>query len=373
MKIAIVRGPSLNPWEMQNYLPLSKKHRLLLIGSKRGEYKVKSEVRIERLTCLGEVFSFLPGGIKLLYCLFGDPQMILGLEKAISGFDIVHTAEIANYYSFQAIRARQKGQIGKVIVTCWENIAFNRERHPAQKRLKEKVRKGADHFLAVTQGAKKVLIEEGVEEERISVIPMGVDWPHSAKASRGEARGRLRILFVGRLEEEKGIWEALEAFKLLKGAGNDLQLVIVGQGSQEEKIINWLDDNQLGRWVQLKGAVEYEKIWREYRQADIFVLASKPTPTWQEQFGMVLVEAMASGLPIVATKSGAIPEVVGEAGILVEPGNSRKLADAIGRLLKDEKTRRNLGSRGLERAKARYGCRKTAKKIERLYQKILRG
>lgn len=377
MKIAIVRGPSLNPWEMQNYLPLAKKHQLLLVGSKNTRFlpagrhgKVQRGFKVEKLICLGEIFNRIPGGIKLLYHLFGDPQPLLGLEKTIAGFDIVHTAETANYYSLQAIRARQKGLVAKVGVTCWENIPFAREDYPASRELKEKVRSEADHFLAVTEGAKRALMKEGVAEERITVIPMGVDIKKFK--SKFKVKDELKILFVGRLEEEKGVWEILEAFKTLRSDYKDIKLIVVGQGTEAGKIKDWLKGSNLLRWVQLRGAVDHEKIWSEYHQSDIFVLPSKPTPTWQEQFGMVLIEAMASGLPIVATKSGAIPEVVGKAGILVEPGNIRELTDAMGGLLKDGKLREELGSRGLKRAKEKYDSLKVAEKIEGLYQKLLK-
>ena len=386
MKIAIVRGPSLNLWEMQDYLPLTQKHELLAIGSLKGHYAWGSGITTKKLLCLGEPFSFIPGGIKFLYRRFGDPQIILGLERAVYGFDVVHTAECSNYYSFQALKARRKGWFGKLVVTCWENIAGAHEDYPAQRKIKKEVIEGADYFLAVTNGAKEALLADGVVAEKITVIPMGVDIDKFRNQEsplrqglvgqaeiRNQGKRSLEILFVGRMVEEKGVLELLEAFKMVcKQLGDDVdfRLRMVGNGPLYNRLMQRAQE-----WGILEKLVIEEKNYSEmpevYRSADTFVLPSKPKKDWQEQFGMVLVEAMASGLPIITTRTGAIPEVVGEAGILVEPGDVAGLSGAIVKVLKDKKIRTDLSIRGRKRAEVGYDCQKVALKIEKLYQKVL--
>lgn len=370
MRIAFVRGPSLNLWETQNYLPLQDSHELLLIGSKKGQYCWDSKTEVKRLVCLGELLGFIPGSTEILNRFYGDPQVILGLERAITGFDIVHTAETANYYSYQAVKAKQKGLIKKVVVTCWENIPFNREDYPARKKLKQTVKNGADYFLAVTQGAKRALIAEGVPEEKIEVVPMGVDLQKFK--TKGERRKKNTILFVGRLEVEKGVWDLLKAFRVLKNKDMKLQLVMVGAGSQTEKIKTWLNDNKLDNSVKIIDNVDYQEIQKQYRKAQILTLPSKTTPGWQEQFGMVLVEAMASGLPIVTTNSGSIVETVGKAGLFVPANNWQELACALERLLIDKKLRRELSRKGVIRAKKKYDHVLVADKISKVYKQILK-
>ena len=139
----------------------------------------------------------------------------------------------------------------------------------------------------MTELAKKALLEEGVDEKKISVIPMGVDLKRfKPRQIFRQSRISLRetnILFVGRSVPEKGIGELTEAYRRLSQKYPNLKLTMVGDGR-----------------------VSYSQIHEEYQRADIFCLPSKTTPHWQEQYGMALVEAMACGLPIVTTKTGAI-------------------------------------------------------------------
>lgn len=378
MKIAVVRGPSLNPWEMQNFLPLAKTHELILVGSQKGQYEFDEKAPLKRLICLGEIFNFVPKGIEFLYRVFGNPQVLLGLEKAVAGFDVVHTAETSNYYSFQALCARRKGLIKKLVVTCWENIPGLHENYSAQRRIKREVVSGADHFLAVTEGARRALIADGVVPEKITVVPMGVDLEKfrikKAKVKSTIKKSKLdkfTILFVGRLVEEKGVWELLKAFRMvcqqLENNSNNLRLRMVGNGPLRDALMQ-----QAQEWGILEKVIIEEKNYSEmpkvYRNADIFVLPSKPKKDWQEQFGMVLIEAMACGIPTVANKSGAIPEVVGDTGILVESGDYLELAEAMKRLVKEKKLRIEMSLKGTAWVQQNYDSQKTAFKIEKVYQ-----
>lgn len=374
MRIALVRGPSLNQFEMQYYEPLAKKHEIVCFTSTRPVYDIRRiDLPIVRLPCLGQVLGGIPGAIRGLYWLLGDPQGLIGLENKLSGFDIAHTAELFSYYTHQALRAKKRGGVKKVVATVSENIPFNQEWYPKQKALKKFALRNLDHILAISGLSKKAMMIEGYPEEKITVVPHGLDLKKfKVQSEKLKVKNKFTILFVGRLEEEKGVWELLRAFKGLKKRHKDLQLVMIGQGSQEKKIKDWLGNNKLKESVWLKGRVKYRNIEREYHQADIFVLPSKPTLTWQEQFGMVLIEAMACGVPVVSTKSGAIPEIVGEEGILVSPNNWFELAGALKKLIFDQKLRESLAKKGRERVKKRFDRMIVAQKIEEIYQKVLR-
>ncbi len=108
-----------------------------------------------------------------------------------------------------------------------------------------------------------------------------------------------------------------------------------------------------------------------FNAADALVLPSLATRYWKEQYGMVLAEAMACGTAVVSTFSGSIPEVVGDAGILVRSEDPRDLAGALKRLLCGEAFRAGLGRRGRERSLALFDSRETANGIDRLFRSLL--
>ncbi len=132
----------------------------------------------------------------------------------------------------------------------------------------------------------------------------------------------------------------------------ETHLKIVGDGPLKNKIKKMIKRDLLDNVVTVEQK-SYEEMPKVYQQADILVVPSKRIKTWEEQYGMILVEAMASGLPIIAYHSGAIPEVLNKAGLLVKEGDIDGLTDAIIKLIKDEKLREKLGRMGRERVEKR--------------------
>ena len=130
---------------------------------------------------------------------------------------------------------------------------------------------------------------------------------------------------------------------------------------------------QLGleRIVTIGKDVSYSDMPDIHRLADIFVLPSIPTPTWEEQFGMVLAESMATGKAVVGTQSGAIPEVVGDAGILVPPSDPAALAQVLKDLLLNGEQRAELGRRARQRVESIYSHQVVAEKIANAYRALL--
>ncbi len=157
--------------------------------------------------------------------------------------------------------------------------------------------------------------------------------------------------------------ELVEAFAGIRQKHPNIHLTIIGDGPLK----NYLS-SQKGIIVK---RIPYHQIHEEYQKADIFCLPSKTTPYWQEQYGMVLIEAMACSLPIVTTKTGAIGEVCGDAVVYAKPGDVNDLQSKLERLIDSETSRVILREKALTRAKARYDSEKTAKQIDALYQKVL--
>ncbi len=200
-----------------------------------------------------------------------------------------------------------------------------------------------------------------MDEKKITVIPIGVDLTRFKPEK--SPPGGVRILCVARLVPEKGTGELVAAFSYLRQKYPDLTLTLVGEGPLKN------------RFSKTPGiifkSVPYQHIQKIYREADIFCLPSKTTKHWQEQYGMALVEAMACGLPIVTTKTGAIGEVCGEAAVYAKPGDANDLQLKLAHLIESQTSRTNMSKKSLTWAKARYDSLKTAKQIDALYQKVL--
>lgn len=340
MKVALVRGGYLNNFEGQNYSNLGKSVKLTAISS---------------LKPLHSNFRFPVVKLPSLYDLafptwlanrtFGDRQILFGLENAVKEFDIVHTADPHYYYSYQLAKLRKEKIIKRLISTSWETIPFNNESTQAKKRIKRFTMKYVDRFICYSERAKKCLLTEGVNSTKISVIRLGINLTtFSRKVHKVRKVGKVRILFVGRDVPEKGLSDLRAAIKQFDKSTN-IELLVAGR-------------------------IPYEQMPNVYKLADIFVMPSKTTKTWEEQYGMVLLEAMASGLPVIAYKSGAIPELLGTAGILVPVGNVTMLAKELEKLITSTEKRRKLGRLARKRAEKLFDSRTFSLEVGKLYKQV---
>lgn len=376
MKVLIIRGPFLNKWEMQNYEPLIDEIDIAACYSKNNWFDVNQIILPKRKF---ESFEHI-----LSFTGFHFGHYMLGLESQLKTVDIAHTSDTYRLFSYQAIRVKKKYRI-KVVVTQWENIPFLGEEKFIIKEIKKKVRSNTDLFIAVTERAKQALIYEGVPDERISVIPMGVNTEIFKPGGKNEHYltkyglndEDIIILFTGRLVWEKGIFDLIYAFeKILKNKPicKNIHLLIVGSGDQQtrKKIDKLINELNISKSVYFIGSVPYVQMPHIYNLADIFVLPSIPTPKSQEQLGMALIEAMACGKPVISTTTGSIEEVVGNAGILTQPNDPLSLSRKIEELIQDDTLRRKLSKLARERVEDLFDSKKIAERIKKEYQKLLK-
>jgi glycosyltransferase involved in cell wall biosynthesis len=311
--------------------------------------------------------------------MIGDYHDIQGLRRALTGFNVVHAAESFYYCTYQVARLKQ--QLGfRLAVTAWENIPFAANR-PATRRIKQLVFQETDRFLAASERARTALLLEGVAEEKIRVQWPGVDTTHFRPMQKDEsllARWSCTpddfiVLFVAHLYHQKGIFDLLYAFYLLRkrtGLSN-LKLLIAGDGPERRAVLETIASLGLDTYVRLLGGHRYSDMPAIHNLADIFVLPSQPTPAWQEQFGYVLAESMACGKPVIGTLSGSIPEVIGEAGVLVQPADPTSLASALAGLLSSPTRRADLGAHARQRAEQLFSVLTVASQLERHYHELL--
>lgn len=385
MKVGLIRGAYLSQFEMQTFEQMPDDVELTAYHIRSNRYDPSIiNVPIRTLACIDEPARLFGANAVHYYNLFLQATCALdyyhfGLVNELADKDIAHTMETFNSFSHQALQAKRRHGT-KLAVSVWENRPFAAERFPAKRRRKYEVLNEADLLLAMTARAAECLKSEGADPARILVQWPGVNLERFAPRPRpadlatelGIAPEDFVFLSVAALRWEKGVFDLLYAFHSLVRTSRNcrVKLVFAGGGPAEK---------ELRRRIERLGLVDrvtitkfaYERMQEAYNLANAFVLASGPRPGWLEQFGYVLAEALACGLPIIATRSGSIPEVTGDCARLVPPMDFIALAEAMSEFLRDDAARESLARAARQRAEEQFNCRTNALRIEQAYERVL--
>jgi glycosyltransferase involved in cell wall biosynthesis len=235
----------------------------------------------------------------------------------------------------------------------------------------------ASRVIAISASTKRDIVALlGVAEGKVDVIPCGVDEdfrPVERQEQLKELRKRRRLpprmlLFVGTIEPRKNLTTLLRSYALLREWIQPPPLVIAGaKGWQHEEVFSLAQELGLLDELLFPGFIPRDELPLWYNAADLFVY-----PSLYEGFGLPPLEAMACGTPVVASNTSSLPEVVGDAGLLVEPTDAEEIAEAMQRLLTDSTLRDELTSKGLERARA-FTWHRTARETAEVYDRALSG
>jgi len=231
--------------------------------------------------------------------------------------------------------------------------------------------KNAQAVIALTENMKKELKKNYKGE--IYVIPNGIDLAGFNNLSKSEMRKKLQInkedkiiLFVGRFRPEKGLEYLVKAMSIIKEKDREAKLLLAGEGPEEENLRNLIFEKQLTEFITFTGQIPHENVKDYMVASDIFVL-----PSLTEGFPNVLLEAMACGLPIVASKITGIPEIVinGENGFLVESKSPKEIAEKLLFLLNNPELRKKISRNNLKKIKC-YSFESIIKKLEKVYSSV---
>jgi len=224
--------------------------------------------------------------------------------------------------------------------------------------------------LASTPAVAEVLRAKGCAGQ-VAVIPYFVDINLFRPADRGDLRRELGLQgavlgYMGRLTEDKGVEDLAGAADLLWRRGLDVSVLLVGGGPLSERLHEWAHESPPGR-VVLTGPVPHSAAADYLNVLDLLVVPSRTMPNWAEQFGRVLIEAPACGVPVAGSTSGHIPALIEElgSGVVFAERDPGALADAVQGLIEDPERAAQLARTGRARVQERYGLPAVA---DRLYE-----
>jgi glycosyltransferase involved in cell wall biosynthesis len=270
-------------------------------------------------------------------------------------FDVVSVWEEPYIFAgWQAARAVSRHSRARFCLYSCQNLS---NRYPPPFSWFERWVIGrADGWQASGELVKNVLISRGYPAERVAALSLAVDTALFRPQSPEERRRTLSELglespvigFVGRLIPQKGIAVLLNA---LEGLPADMawSALFLGDGPERERILTWAAERGWSSRVRVQLA-KHEEVPRFLGAMDVLAAPSQTTPQWKEQFGRMLIEAFACGVPVIGSDSGEIPHVIGEAGLIVPEAESALWTAALAELLTDPVRRERLAQLGLARA-----------------------
>lgn len=210
-----------------------------------------------------------------------------------------------------------------------------------------------------------------INPDRFKIIPHGIQLPENITVEKStQSLEKINVLYVGRFEYRKGIDVLLEAIPLVLDKMNNIYFTLVGQVSENiyQHKFQTMWGKKLDTYVTFAGKVDSEKLHQMYRECDLFV-----APSRYESFGLIYVEAMSYGKPVIGCKTGGIPEVIEEevTGLLAQSGDPKDLAEKILKLAGDADLRHQMGQQGRLRVERLFSREQMAKQTIENYEAIL--
>lgn len=292
-------------------------------------------------------------------------------------FDLVHSHWLLPQGFVCSLAAKSLGVPHVATIHGGDVLAL---RNPMLDVFRRRALAGASYVTVNSSVTHSVVQEMAPEGTRIVRIPMGAAHASADMARVSELRARYRhgdgplLLFVGRLVEEKGTGDAIAALPVILRTCPGARLLVVGEGPERGRFEAAARDLGVAPQASFVGWVDSHQLPDYYAAADVFVGPSKRAANgWVEAQGLTFAEALLSGLPVVATESGGVVDLIrdGATGLLVPEGSPERIAAAVLRLASDPALARELGARGREFASREITREASARAFSRTFDAAL--
>ena len=308
---------------------------------------------------------------------FGE-RVFSYLKKHKNDYDIVHDNQCLSYGIGRLAR-----KVMPTIVTIHHTVTVDRQEdykvaHTIRQKFRVyrwytfigmqlKVARQFSHIITVSDFTKKDIAKEFcLDENKFRVVHNGINNEFFYPRQNGPRPANSLIVTNSADTPLKGLNFLLEAVAQVR-LRQPLTLTVIGQPKKDGIIENLVKELKLEDIVHFTGRIENEEFADYYAKSSVAVV-----PSLYEGFGIPAAEAMACGVPLISTSGGALPEVVGNAGLIVPPGDSKALADAIVRLLNSAEERSKYAQAGLERVHAVFSWKKAAREVVDVYREAIR-
>ncbi|MGE3269554.1 MAG: glycosyltransferase family 4 protein [Chloroflexota bacterium] len=300
-------------------------------------------------------------------------QTVLPLELLREGADLLHALGFVSPVGWR----------GKTVVTVYDLSflrfpeVFNRSNRLYLSTFTPPSLRRADRVITISESARQDVIDLcGVPPERVTPILLAADEQFQPATDDAVAAFRERqalperfVLYLGTLEPRKNVETLVRAYASLRQQGSDDHILVLGgpRGWQYDSIFALVEALGLTEYVRFPGFIPADEQALWYSSATVFAFPSR-----YEGFGLPLLEAMACGTPVVSSSASSLPEVVGDAGLLVDPSDVEGLTSALRLLMEDESRRSELAAAGLARART-FSWRNMATETVQVYREVLQS
>ncbi len=325
----------------------------------------QGETHLERAFVEGYDLITTPIRLNGNYHLHYYPRFV----KHVADFkpDIIHIDEEPyNLATWLALRVARKFN-AKTLFFSWQNIA---RRYPFPfHQMEQAALRNVDYAIVGTESAAQVWRQKGYTGN-LAVIPQfGVDPDLFKPAENPSSNSTVEIGYAGRLWIGKGIDLLINALNTISDLNWHLE--IIGSGPQESQLAQQIKDLGLSERVTLTQWVPSVEMPQRFQNLDLLVIPSRTREAWKEQYGRVIIEAMSSGVPVIGSNSGAIPDVIGDAGLIFPEDDCPALAVKLRQLIENKNLRYELGKKGHERVLEHFTQKQIAAKTVAVYQNML--